>query len=225
MHDRSLPCWLLLAATAPRTRRAIRTSRSSWCCPIRRAAIIDYVGRADRAASRRNRSASRWSRRTGPAPAASAGTDTVARSAPDGYTLVHHGPGDRDQSDAAAEHALRSVQAACRPFPSSARRRKCVVVAPQLPVKTVAELDRLRQGQPGQDELRLRRHRHHAASRAPSCSCSARASRRPTCPIAASAQSYPDMMANKIQFAFSSIAGALPFTKDNRVRADRDHRH
>ena len=32
-------------------------------------------------------------------------------------------------------------------------------------------------------------------------------------------QSYPDMMANKVQFAFSSIAGALPFTTDNRVRA------
>jgi tripartite-type tricarboxylate transporter receptor subunit TctC len=31
-------------------------------------------------------------------------------------------------------------------------------------------------------------------------------------------QSYPDMMANKVQFAFSSIAGALPFTTDNRVR-------
>jgi tripartite-type tricarboxylate transporter receptor subunit TctC len=30
--------------------------------------------------------------------------------------------------------------------------------------------------------------------------------------------SYTDMMANKIQFAFSSIAGALPFTTDNRVR-------
>jgi tripartite-type tricarboxylate transporter receptor subunit TctC len=26
------------------------------------------------------------------------------------------------------------------------------------------------------------------------------------------------MMANKVQFAFSSIAGALPFTTDNRVR-------
>jgi len=29
--------------------------------------------------------------------------------------------------------------------------------------------------------------------------------------------SYIDMMANKVQFAFSSIAGALPFTSDNRV--------
>src|SRR3979411_11258 len=27
------------------------------------------------------------------------------------------------------------------------------------------------------------------------------------------------MMANKIQFSFSSIAGALPFTRDDRVRA------
>jgi tripartite-type tricarboxylate transporter receptor subunit TctC len=31
--------------------------------------------------------------------------------------------------------------------------------------------------------------------------------------------SYIDLMSNKIQFAFSSIAGALPFTTDNRVIA------
>ena len=31
-------------------------------------------------------------------------------------------------------------------------------------------------------------------------------------------QSFTDMMANKIQFAFSSVAGALPFTADNRLR-------
>jgi tripartite-type tricarboxylate transporter receptor subunit TctC len=31
--------------------------------------------------------------------------------------------------------------------------------------------------------------------------------------------SYTDMMANKVQFAFSSIAGAVPFTTDNRVLA------
>lgn len=32
-------------------------------------------------------------------------------------------------------------------------------------------------------------------------------------------QSFPDMMNNKIQFAFSSIAGAQPFTADNRIIA------
>ena len=31
--------------------------------------------------------------------------------------------------------------------------------------------------------------------------------------------SYTDMMSGKVQLAFSSIAGALPFTTDNRVRA------
>ena len=36
--------------------------------------------------------------------------------------------------------------------------------------------------------------------------------------------SYTDMMSGKVQMAFSSIAGALPFTNDNRVRADRHHR-
>jgi tripartite-type tricarboxylate transporter receptor subunit TctC len=30
--------------------------------------------------------------------------------------------------------------------------------------------------------------------------------------------SFTDMMSGKVQFAFSSIAGALPFTSDNRVR-------
>jgi tripartite-type tricarboxylate transporter receptor subunit TctC len=33
------------------------------------------------------------------------------------------------------------------------------------------------------------------------------------------AAAYTDLMTNKIQFAFSSIAGALPFTADNRVVA------
>src|SRR5260221_575333 len=31
--------------------------------------------------------------------------------------------------------------------------------------------------------------------------------------------SYTDMMSGKVQMAFSSIAGALPFTSDNRVKA------
>jgi len=33
------------------------------------------------------------------------------------------------------------------------------------------------------------------------------------------ASAYTDLMTNKVQFAFSSIAGALPFTADNRVVA------
>ena len=33
------------------------------------------------------------------------------------------------------------------------------------------------------------------------------------------ASAYTDLMTNKVQFAFSSIAGALPFTTDNRVIA------
>ena len=35
--------------------------------------------------------------------------------------------------------------------------------------------------------------------------------------------SYTDLMSGKVQMAFSSIAGALPFTTDNRVRAIADH--
>jgi tripartite-type tricarboxylate transporter receptor subunit TctC len=93
-----------------------------------------------------------------------------------------------------------------------------VVVAPQLPVKTMAELIAHGKANPGKmnfasagvgttphlaGELFLQRSGITATH----------------VPYRSIGQSYPDMMANKIQFAFSSIAGALPFTSDNRVRA------
>jgi tripartite-type tricarboxylate transporter receptor subunit TctC len=93
-----------------------------------------------------------------------------------------------------------------------------VVVAPQLPVKSVAELIAYGKANPGKmnfasagigttphlgAELFMQRSGIEATH----------------VPYRSIGQSYPDMMANKVQFAFSSIAGALPFTGDNRVRA------
>jgi tripartite-type tricarboxylate transporter receptor subunit TctC len=92
-----------------------------------------------------------------------------------------------------------------------------VVVAPDLPVKSMAELTAYGKANPGKmnfasagigttphlaGELFLQRSGVTATH----------------IPYKSIGQSYPDMMANKIQFAFSSIAGALPFTTDNRVR-------
>ena len=70
-----------------RRRRPIRPSRSSSSCPSRRAAPRT----SPRARSRR-RWASRWASRssstTSPAPTASLGIDSVAKSPPDGYTIL-----------------------------------------------------------------------------------------------------------------------------------------
>ena len=51
----------------------------------------------------------------------------------------------------------------------------------------------------------------------PKCGSCAPASTPCTCPTRASAPPITDMMSNKVQMAFSSIAGALPFTSDGRV--------
>jgi tripartite-type tricarboxylate transporter receptor subunit TctC len=67
--------------------------------------IIDYVGRT-LAQKLTKISASRWWPRTGRAPAGFSGTDSVARSAPDGYTLVLMDPAIVDQSDAAGGRSL-----------------------------------------------------------------------------------------------------------------------
>ena len=85
--------------------------------------IIDYVGRtlAQKLTETLGQPVVAENR---PGAGGITGTDSVARSAPDGYTLGADGPGDRHQSDAAAGHALRSVQEpATVSIMSSTRRR------------------------------------------------------------------------------------------------------
>src|SRR5262249_2852953 len=93
-----------------------------------------------------------------------------------------------------------------------------IVVAPQLPVKTIAELVAHAKANAGKLNFA-------SASVGTSAHPAGQPFKQRTgidathVPYRSIGQSYPDMMANKVQFAFSSIAGALPFTADNRVRA------
>jgi tripartite-type tricarboxylate transporter receptor subunit TctC len=93
-----------------------------------------------------------------------------------------------------------------------------VVVAPQLPVKTIAELTTYGKANPGKLNFASAGvgTTPHLAGELYKQRTGINAEHVPYRSIG---QSYPDMMANKVQFAFSSIAGALPFTSDNRVRA------
>jgi len=146
-----------------------------------------------------------------------AGTDTVARSAPDGYTIVIMDPAiviNPTLQPSMPYDLFKQMQTISIVSSSP----EVVVVAPQLPVKTIAELTAHAKANPGKlnfasagigttphlaGELYKQRTGIDAAH----------------VPYRSIGQSYPDMMANKVQFAFSSIAGALPFTTDNRVRA------
>jgi tripartite-type tricarboxylate transporter receptor subunit TctC len=178
--------------------------------------IIDYVGRtlAQHLGAPLGQQVLAENR---PGAGGIAGTDTVARSAPDGYTIVIMDPAiviNPTLQPSMPYDLFKQLQTVAIVSSSP----EVVVVAPQLPVTTIPELVTYGKANPGKlnfasagigttphlaGELFLQRTGIDAAH----------------VPYRSIGQSYPDMMANKVQFAFSSIAGALPFTADNRVRA------
>jgi tripartite-type tricarboxylate transporter receptor subunit TctC len=92
------------------------------------------------------------------------------------------------------------------------------VVAPQLPIKSVAEFIAYAKANPGKLN-------YGSAGVGTTPHLAAALFQQHTgidtvhVPYRGIGQIFPDLMSNKIQFAFSSIAGALPFTQDNRIRA------
>jgi len=92
-----------------------------------------------------------------------------------------------------------------------------LVVAPQLPPKTYAEFVTYAKANPGKLNFSSA-----GIGTTPHLAGEMFAQRTGVTathvPYRGIGQSFTDMMANKIQFAFSSVAGALPFTSDNRVR-------
>jgi tripartite-type tricarboxylate transporter receptor subunit TctC len=146
-----------------------------------------------------------------------AGTDMVARSAPDGYTLVIMDPAIviNPTLQPTIPYDLFKQLVTVSIVSSSP---EVLVVAPQLPVKSVQELIAYGKANPGKLNFA-------SAGIGTTPHLAGELFKQRTgidathVPYRSIGQSYPDMMANKVQFAFSSIAGALPFTKDNRVRA------
>jgi tripartite-type tricarboxylate transporter receptor subunit TctC len=146
-----------------------------------------------------------------------AGTDAVARSAPDGYTIVIMDPAIviNPTLQPSVPYDLFKQLEAISIISSSP---EVVVVAPQLPVKTLAELADYGKANPGKmnfGSAGIGTTPHLAAE----LFLQRTGVKATHIPYRTIGQAFPDMMANKVQFAFSSIAGALAFTKDNRVRA------
>jgi tripartite-type tricarboxylate transporter receptor subunit TctC len=93
-----------------------------------------------------------------------------------------------------------------------------LVVSPQLGVKTYAELVTYGKANPGKLNYASAGvgTAPHLAAVLWELGTGIQAEHVPYKGIGAS---YPDLMSNKVQLAFSSIPGALPFTSDNRVLA------
>ena len=178
--------------------------------------IIDYVGRT-LATHMSGPLGQQVIAENRPGAGGIAGTDVVARSAPDGYTIVIMDPAIviNPTLQPSMPYDLFKQLTTVSIVSTSP---EVVVVAPQLPVKTIAELTAYAKANLGKlnfasagvgttPHLAGELYKQRAGIDAVHV------------PYRSIGQSYPDMMANKVQFAFSSIAGALPFTSDDRVRA------
>jgi tripartite-type tricarboxylate transporter receptor subunit TctC len=177
--------------------------------------IIDYVGRtlAQHMSGPLGQQVIAENR---PGAGGISGTDTVARSAPDGYTIVIMDPAiviNPTLQPSMPYDLFKQLQTVSIVSSSP----EVVVVAPQLPVKTIADLIAHAKANPGKLNFA-------SAGVGTTPHLAGELFKQRTgidathVPYRSIGQSYPDMMANKVQFAFSSIAGALPFTADNRVR-------
>jgi tripartite-type tricarboxylate transporter receptor subunit TctC len=144
------------------------------------------------------------------------GTDSVARAPADGYTLVLMDPAiviNPTLQPSMPYDLFKQLKTVSITSSSP----EVVVVSPELPIKSVSDLIAYGKANPGKLNFASAGigTTPHLAGELFQQRTGVVATHIPYKSIG---QSYPDLMSNKVQFAFSSIAGALPFTTDNRVR-------
>jgi tripartite-type tricarboxylate transporter receptor subunit TctC len=178
--------------------------------------IIDYVGRtlAQRLSENIGQPVVAENR---PGAGGIAGTDFVAKAAPDGYTLLLMDPAVviNPTLQTSIPYDLFKELKTVSVISSSP---EVVVVSPSLPIKSFKELIDYGKANPGKLNFASAGvgTTPHLAGELFKLRTGVDATHIPYRGIGAS---FTDIMSGKVQFAFSSIAGALPFTSDNRVRA------
>jgi tripartite-type tricarboxylate transporter receptor subunit TctC len=145
------------------------------------------------------------------------GVDFVAHSDPDGYNVVLMDPAiviNPTLQKSMTYEIFTDLVTVSRVSSSP----EVLVVSPQLGVKTYAELVAYGKTNPGKLNYASAGvgTAPHLAAVLWELGTGIQAEHVPYKGIGGS---YPDLMSNKVQLAFSSIPGALPFTSDNRVLA------
>ena len=143
------------------------------------------------------------------------GVDYVAHAAPDGYNMAVMDPGvviNPVLQKSMPYDIFKDIV----PLSITSSSPEVLVVAPQLGIKNYAELVTYGKANPGKLNYASAGvgTTPHLAAELWKLRTGIDAVHVPYKGIGAS---YTDMMSNKVQMSFSSIAGALPFTKDGRV--------
>jgi tripartite-type tricarboxylate transporter receptor subunit TctC len=177
--------------------------------------IIDNVGRhlAQRLSETIGQSVVAENR---PGAGGMVGTDVVARAVPDGHTILLTDPAvvinPSLQKDAPYELSKLQMVSA---IGSSAA---VIVASLHAPIKTFPEMIAYAKANPG--KLNFASAGIGTAPHLAGELIKLRAGIEMThVPYRGIGAAYPDVLSGKVQLAFSSIAGALPFVSDNRVRA------
>jgi tripartite-type tricarboxylate transporter receptor subunit TctC len=145
------------------------------------------------------------------------GTDVVARSAPDGYTILLTDPG-LVSNPTLQPDVPYDLFKGLQPVSIVGSSPAVIVASLNLPVKNFAELIGYAKANPG--KLNFASAGIGTAPHLAGELIKLRAGIDMThVPYRGIGAAYPDVMNGKVQLAFSSIAGAVPFTSDNRVRA------
>src|SRR5271168_4310547 len=143
------------------------------------------------------------------------GIDAVAHSDPDGYYMVLMDPAivvNPTLQKSLPYDIFKDLVTISRVSSSP----EVLVVSPQLGIKTYAELIAYGKANPGKLN-----YASAGVGTAPHLAAAMWASgtgiQAVHVPYKGIGGSFTDMMSNKVQMAFSSIPGALPFTSDNRI--------
>jgi tripartite-type tricarboxylate transporter receptor subunit TctC len=144
------------------------------------------------------------------------GADAVARSAPDGYTILLTDPALVSNPTLQADvpyDLFKQLQTVSIVGSSPA----VIVASPTAPFTNFAEFIAYAKANPG--KLNFASAGIGTAPHLAGEMIKLRTGIEMThVPYRGIGAAYPDVMSGKVQLAFSSIAGAVPFTADNRVR-------
>src|SRR5205823_8499089 len=202
------------ALTSPSRAQSYPSKPIHFVLPYVPGGIIDTAGRhlAIRLSERLGQSVVPENR---PGAGGMVGADVVARAAPDGYTILLTDPAlvtnPTLQTD--APYDLKALQAVSIVGSSPA----VIVASLTLPAKTLPEMIAYAKANPG--KLNFASAGIGTAPHLAGEMIKLRTGIDMThVPYRGIGAAYPDVMSGKVQLAFSSIAGALPFTADNRVR-------